>query len=127
MRHSGKMANVVCMCFLIAVLLMQTYLSNLLSNDTGLEAMDPDQLEEGLVRLEDAALILVDRCNYLLDDGSNKALLAARMARLPLNSHMKVLGQQLLRHRHMKDGMVVSAALVMQRTWLRRQKLRQQQ
>eukprot|EP00878_Enallax_costatus_P005108 GHUV01005370.1.p1 GENE.GHUV01005370.1~~GHUV01005370.1.p1 ORF type:complete len:604 (+),score=218.67 GHUV01005370.1:107-1918(+) len=105
----------------------QSYLSSLLSNETVLEALDPDQLEDGLVRLEDAALILVDRCNYLLDDGANKDLAAARMARLPLNSHVKVLGQQLLRHRNMKEGMVVSAALVMQRTWLRRQKLRQQQ
>lgn len=99
----------------------------MLSNEADTEALESDQLEDGLVRLEDAALILVGGCSYLIDDMGHPELSAARMARLPQSSHMRMLGQQLVRHNRMKEGMVVSAALVLQRIWLRRKKQRQQQ
>lgn len=105
---------------------MQSYLSSLLGKEAETQSLESDQLEDGLVRLEDAALILVGGCNYLIDEMSRKDLSVARLARLPQSCHMKALGQQLVRHNRIKEGMVVSAALVMQRIWLRRRKQRQQ-
>jgi hypothetical protein len=105
---------------------MQGYLDMLLGNDADVDTLGSDQLEEGLVRLEDAALLLVGGCEYLLEEGDGQLALA-RMARLPQGSRIKAMGQQLLRHRRMQSAMVGNAANVLQRVWRRRQLQRREQ
>jgi hypothetical protein len=106
--------------------LLQGYLDMLLGNDADVDTLGSDQLEEGLVRLEDAALLLVGGCEYLLEEGDGQLALA-RMARLPLGGRIKAMGQQLLRHRRMQSAMVENAANVLQRVWRRRQLQRREQ
>lgn len=108
---------------------MQGYLDSLLGADADVEALASDQLEGGLVRLEDAALLLVGGCGgieYLLEE-QDPQLALARMQRLPLGGRIKAMGQQLLRHRRMEPAMVENAANVLQRVWRRRQLQRQEQ
>ncbi|WIA13678.1 hypothetical protein OEZ85_007238 [Tetradesmus obliquus] len=107
----------------------QGYLDSLLGADADVEALASDQLEGGLVRLEDAALLLVGGCGgieYLLEE-QDPQLALARMQRLPLGGRIKAMGQQLLRHRRMEPAMVENAANVLQRVWRRRQLQRQEQ
>lgn len=99
--------------------MLQSYLDSFLGADIDVESIGPDQLEDGLVRLEDAALILLGNCSYLLDEMEDKHLAKARMARLPMNSHVKTMGRQLVQHRKMKENIVLAAALVMQRAWMK--------
>lgn len=99
---------------------LQSYLDTLLGNDADVDSLATDQVEDGLLRLEDAALILVGGCAYLLDE-DNGQLAMARMARLPLNSRIQAMGRQLLQHRRMQGTMMVNAANVLQRVWRRRQ------
>lgn len=98
----------------------------LLGNDADVDTLGSDQVEEGLVRLEDAALLLVGRCEYLLEDAEGQLALA-RMTRLPPGVRIKAMGQQLLRHRRMQSAMVENAANVLQRVWRRRQLQQQEQ
>ncbi|WIA33826.1 hypothetical protein OEZ86_006935 [Tetradesmus obliquus] len=107
----------------------QGYLDSLLGADADVEALASDHLEGGLVRLEDAALLLVGGCGgiaYLLEE-QDPQLALARMQRLPLGGRIKAMGQQLLRHRRMEPAMVENAANVLQRVWRRRQLQRQEQ
>jgi hypothetical protein len=96
----------------------------LLSSEAQVDTLNSDQLEGGLLRLEDTALILVHGCGYLLADDSQE-LAAARTLRLPLGAQITALGRQLLTHRRMRDGMVANAASVLQRIWRARQRQRQ--
>jgi hypothetical protein len=98
---------------------LQSYLDSILGSDVTGDSFDSDQLEDGLGRLEDAALILVNGCGYLLD--GPEQLEVARMARLPLSKHLQAMGRQLLQHRRMADTMVSHAAAVLQRVWRQRQ------
>lgn len=104
--------------------LVQSYVDGLLSSEAAVDTLHSEQLEEGLLRLEDVALILVCGCNYLLAEDS-QTLAMARTMRLPLGAQIATMGKQLLTHRRMQDSMVLNAAAVLQRVWRARQRQRQ--
>lgn len=62
-------------------------MDGLLSSEAEVDTLNSDQLEEGLLRLEDVALILVHGCSYLLAEDSQE-LAAARTLRLPLGAQV---------------------------------------
>jgi hypothetical protein len=99
----------------------QGYVDGLLSNEAQVDTLHSDQLEEGLLRLEDVALILVCGCSYLLAEQS-PGLAMARTVRLPLGAQISTMGKQLLTHRRMHDSMTANAAAVLQRVWRARQR-----
>lgn len=102
----------------------QSYVDGLLSNEAHVDTLHSDQLEEGLLRLEDVALIMVCGCGYLLAENT-QGMALARTLRLPLDTQIATMGKQLLTHRRMQDGMVMNAAAVLQRVWRSRQRQRQ--
>lgn len=104
--------------------LVQSYVDGLLSSEAAVDTLHSEQLEEGLLRLEDVALILVCGCSYLLAEDS-QTLTMARTMRLPLGAQIATMGKQLLTHRRMQDSMVLNAAAVLQRVWRARQRQRQ--
>lgn len=102
----------------------QGYVDGLLSSEAQVDTLHGNQLEEGLLRLEDVALILVCGCSYLLAEQS-PGLAMARTVRLPLGAQISTMGKQLLTHRRMHDSMTANAAAVLQRVWRARQRQRQ--
>lgn len=103
---------------------LQGYVDGLLNSEAQVDTLHSDQLEDGLLRLEDVALILVCGCSYLLAEDSQEMALA-RTVRLPQGAQITALGKQLLTHRRMRDSMVSNAAAVLQRVWRARQRQRQ--
>jgi hypothetical protein len=109
----------------------QSYVESLLGSQADSGGPASQALEQGLLRLEDAALITLSGCSYLLalpqDNGQQAALALARMARLPLGAQIGAMGAELLLHRRCQDGMTGNAAAVLQRVWRARQRQRQLQ
>jgi hypothetical protein len=99
-------------------------MDGLLSSDAQVDTLHSDQLEEGLLRLEDVVLILVGGSSYLLAEDSQE-LAMARTLRLPLGAQIATMGKQLLTHRRMHEGMVANAVAVIQRVWRARQRQRE--
>lgn len=103
--------------------LPQRYLDGVLAPGADEDGAASAQLEEGLARLEDAALIVTGGRSiaYLLapEDGG---LALARMTRLPLSAQLPAMGAVLLQHRRMAGTMAVHAARVLQAAWRRRQR-----
>jgi hypothetical protein len=106
-----------------AVSFVQAYMDGLLSSDAQVDTLHSDQLEEGLLKLEDVVLILVGGSSYLLAEESQE-LAMARTLRLPLGAQIATIGKQLLTHRRMHEGMVANAVAVIQRVWRVRQRER---
>lgn len=100
--------------------LLQGYLEQTLGNSPEQE-QDAEQssLEDQLCRLEDAAILLLKRPQYIMSDSRHIAL--ARLQRIPLQLRMQTMGRQLIMYRGMSETMENHAAYVLQQLWRQRQ------
>jgi hypothetical protein len=112
----GRQANDRC-----RVVAVQMFLDAALGTGGGRPLLSSDVLEDGLARLEDAALLLGGRSDYALAEGgvgpSPLSLADVRLARLPRGARVRELARRLRVQRCMAEDARAHAARVLQAAW----------
>lgn len=87
-----------------------------LDADPTSDQLNPEEVDAQLCRLEDAALLVSQRLEYIVE-ASSPEVAAARMKRAASATHVRLLAADLQTYRHAKDSMRNNAAQVVQTVW----------